>query len=154
MPTSFEDLSEEEIIEKDDHELAALRTEMAEERSEMADDRTGQAEQRTQWAENRTLLANERNFSAWLRTGMAAIGSGLAVAEFLGDERSLLARGLGVLLVLVGGGVCAIAFWRFIQINDELEAEGMSVTPRWVAALLVGGLGLAGILVMLLIILK
>lgn len=39
---------------------------------------TEAAGQRTDLAEDRTLLANERTFAGWLRTGMAAIGVGLA----------------------------------------------------------------------------
>jgi putative membrane protein len=149
--TDFRQISEEEMHEMDDHELAEVRTEMAETRSEMAEERTEQADQRTEWAQHRTLLANERNFSAWIRTGFAAIGGGLAVAEFLGDGESPIARAVGIVLIGVGVAVCGLALWRFGKISDVLEAEGLPVTPRWVAYSLVGGLVLAALLMLVLI---
>jgi putative membrane protein len=53
----------------------------------------------------RFSLANERTFLAWLRTGLALIGGGLAVAQFLSGSvvRDVLAVGL-----LGLGGVVAV----------------------------------------------
>jgi putative membrane protein len=53
----------------------------------------------------RFSLANERTFLAWLRTGLALVGGGLAVAQFLsgGVARDLLATAL-----LGLGGVVAV----------------------------------------------
>jgi putative membrane protein len=138
-------LSAEDLSGKDSSELAEERTELALERSEMA-------EQRTDWAEHRTLLANERNFSAWLRTGLSAMAGGLAVAQLLGDnEAGLIPRGIGVFLVLFGAGVCALAVWRYNQVSDLLEHEGLPVTPKWTVGLLVGALGLVVVFLLLLI---
>lgn len=147
----FNGISKEELHEMDNSELAELRTEMAEVRSQMADERTQEAEQRTEWAKHRTLLANERNFSAWIRTGFAAIGGGLAVAEFLDGGDSPIARIVGVILISVGVAVCGLALWRYSEISDVLQAEGLHVTPRWVVYLLVGGLILAALLMLILI---
>ncbi|WP_406001784.1 YidH family protein [Streptomyces sp. NBC_00829] len=55
----------------------------------------------------RFSLANERTFLAWLRTALALIGGGFAVAQFLPD----LAYGIrvGMALGLLGAGVlCAL----------------------------------------------
>lgn len=55
----------------------------------------------------RFSLANERTFLAWLRTALALIGGGFAVAQFLPD----LAWGLRVALslaLLVAGVLCAL----------------------------------------------
>ncbi|MER6629790.1 DUF202 domain-containing protein [Streptomyces sp. NPDC000987] len=55
----------------------------------------------------RFSLANERTFLAWLRTGLALIGGGFAVDQFLPD----LGRGwrVGLALALLGAGVlCAL----------------------------------------------
>jgi putative membrane protein len=113
------------------------------------------AEERTDWAQHRTLLANERNFSAWIRTGLSAMAGGLAVAELLGgEEAGLIPRLVGIILVSLGACVCLLAFWRYNQITDVLEAEGMRITPRWVAGLMVGGLLLAAALVFALIFLQ
>ena len=127
-------------------ELAEERTEKAEVRTEWAEERTEWAEERTEWAQHRTLLANERNFSAWLRTGMSAMGGGIAIAEFLGgEESSIFVRIMGIILVILGAGTCAIAYWRFNQISEVLEREGLPVTPKWAAGLLSGGLLLVAV---------
>ncbi|MFE3882016.1 YidH family protein [Streptomyces lydicus] len=55
----------------------------------------------------RFSLANERTFLAWLRTGLALIGGGFAVDQFL----PRLHQGLRVsftVVLLVGGALCAL----------------------------------------------
>ena len=54
----------------------------------------------------RFSLANERTFLAWLRTGLALVGGGLAVAQFLPGD--LLPVVLGVILLIPG--TCAALF--------------------------------------------
>jgi putative membrane protein len=133
-------------------ELAKERTEKAEERTEWAEERTEWAEERTDWAQHRTLLANERNFSAWLRTGMSAMGGGIAIAEVLGgDDSSIFVRIMGIILVILGAGTCMVAYWRFNRISDVLQREGLPVTPKWAAGLLSGGLLLVAIFLFVLI---
>ena len=136
----------------EDEAPAEKRTNMAEERTEMAETRTEWAHDRTDWAEHRTVLANERTFNAWLRMGLAAIAGGLAVAQFLGDgERIFAARVVGILLVILGGGVCAMAYWRYTQLSNVLEAEGLPVAPRWVAGAMVASILIGAVLVLILI---
>jgi putative membrane protein len=53
----------------------------------------------------RFSLANERTFLAWLRTGLALIGGGLAVAQFLSGG---LARDALALVLLALGGLVAV----------------------------------------------
>jgi putative membrane protein len=72
----------------------------------------------------RYSLANERTFLAWLRTGLALIGGGLAVAQFLppGSARVVLA----IALLLLGGAVAirAVDRWarteRAMRLGDPL----------------------------------
>jgi putative membrane protein len=131
---------------------AEQRTEWAEERTEMAEERTEQAESRTDWAKHRTVLANERTFSAWLRTGLSAMGGGVAVAELLGtDDTTIIARILGVILIALGASVILVAVWRYTNLTNFLEAEGLPVTPKWMAFSLAGGLMLGAILVLIII---
>jgi putative membrane protein len=128
-------------------------SDLANERTEMAENRTKQAGERTEWAQHRTLLANERNFSAWIRTSLAAIGVGLAVATFIDAEGvQPLTVLLGVILVLIGAGVGIMALWRYKKISGVLEEEGIQVTPKWVVFSLIGGL-LVSATIMLVIIL-
>ena len=149
---SGESQEEKAELEQQAQKPREQRIELAEKRTEMAEERSHMAEERTDWAEHRTLLANERNFSAWIRTGLSAMAGGLAVAQLLGEEETgVLARSAGVILVAMGAGVCAVAFWRYNQITEVLKEEGLPITPKWAAGLLVGGLLVIAILVLILI---
>ncbi|GGN55465.1 YidH family protein [Streptomyces kronopolitis] len=55
----------------------------------------------------RFSLANERTFLAWLRTGLALIGGGFAVDQFLPRLHPWLRLACTVVL-LVGGALCAL----------------------------------------------
>ncbi|WP_186315665.1 YidH family protein [Catellatospora sichuanensis] len=56
----------------------------------------------------RFSLANERTFLAWIRTGLAMIGGGLVVAQFLPPMAvPHMTKILGVALILLGVG-CAL----------------------------------------------
>jgi putative membrane protein len=72
----------------------------------------------------RFSLANERTFLAWLRTGLALVGGGLAVAQFLPGD--LLPTVLGVILLAIGGLVAirAVDHWaraeRAMRLGEPL----------------------------------
>ena len=72
----------------------------------------------------RFSLANERTFLAWLRTGLALIGGGLAVAQFLSG--GLIRAALALVLLALGGlvAVRAVDHWarceRAIRRGAEL----------------------------------
>ena len=128
------------------------KNDLANERTEMAENRTEQAGERTEWAQHRTLLANERNFSAWIRTSLAAIGVGLAVATFVDTEGAQpLTILLGVILVLIGAGVSVMALWRYKKISSVLEEEGIQVTPKWIVFSLIGALLVSAIIMLVII---
>ncbi|MHB0934792.1 MAG: YidH family protein [Armatimonadota bacterium] len=117
--------------------------------------RTGLARDRTEWAAHRTVLANERTFSAWLRTGLAAVGGGLAVAELLGTGATgWLARVIGILLILGGAGISLLARWRFHQLSTELKARQLHVMPAWIGNLLAFTVVFIALLVLLLLIVR
>ncbi|MFY1668945.1 YidH family protein [Plantactinospora sp. WMMB334] len=89
----------------------------------------------------RFSLANERTFLAWLRTGLALIAGGLAVAQFLPPMPvPHLREALAVSLLLLGGTVAvrAVDHWarteRAIRLGEELPASRFPA----VLALLVG----------------
>lgn len=80
--------------------------------------------------------ANERTFLAWLRTSIALIGFGFALARFGLFLRQLQAavtqqaipinplfnsENLGVSLVIVGIIVIALAAWRYNQVFWQIE---------------------------------
>src|SRR6476660_1225061 len=72
----------------------------------------------------RFSLANERTFLAWIRTGLALLGGGLAVAQFL--PASLLRTALAVALIVLGGAVAvrAVDHWsrteRAMRLDEDL----------------------------------
>ncbi|MFF8898396.1 YidH family protein [Streptomyces lydicus] len=55
----------------------------------------------------RFSLANERTFLAWLRTGLALVGGGFAVDQFLPRLHPEV-RLAFTLVLLVGGALCAL----------------------------------------------
>lgn len=80
--------------------------------------------------------ANERTFLAWLRTAIALIGFGFAIARFGLFLRQLQAavtqqptsnhhlfssENLGVSLVIVGIVAIALAAWRYNQVFWQIE---------------------------------
>jgi len=80
--------------------------------------------------------ANERTFLAWLRTSIALIGFGFALARFglfLQQLQTAVTRqavptksffsseNLGVSLVIVGIVVIALAAWRYNQVFWQIE---------------------------------
>ncbi|MER7165475.1 YidH family protein [Micromonospora sp. NPDC000207] len=89
----------------------------------------------------RFSLANERTFLAWLRTGLALIGGGLAVAQFLPPlPLRHLREVIAIVLLLLGGGVAvrAVDHWarteRAIRLDEELPTSRFPA----VLALIVG----------------
>jgi len=59
--------------------------------------------ERTDLAEDRTILANERTFAGWMRTGMAAVGIGIAFnALFQKLEPTWLPKAIATLFLMVG----------------------------------------------------
>jgi putative membrane protein len=82
-----------------------------------------------QLASERTLLAAERTFSAWIRTGLTAIGGGLAVARvlvFKSHAHELLAHAIGGLLVVWGASVFIHAILSYHHTCKRLSQEGLS----------------------------
>lgn len=104
--------------------------------------------------------ANERTFLAWLRTSIALIGFGLAIARFglflRQLQRSLTSASasptadpqfLGTSLVLLGIVTVAIAAWQYNRVYWQIE-RGNYRPNRWliwllaIAVMIVGALSL------------
>jgi putative membrane protein len=68
-------------------------------------------------------LAAERTYLAYLRTGLALLAAGVAVATALPDAGSSGLRvGLGCLLVLLGLAVTLGAYGRYVQVDRAMRA--------------------------------
>lgn len=80
--------------------------------------------------------ANERTFLAWLRTSIALIGFGFAIARFglflrqlessftgeSNDIHSLInSQNIGLMLVIAGLILIGLAVWRYNQVFREIE---------------------------------
>jgi putative membrane protein len=77
----------------------------------------------------RMSMAAERTYLAYLRTGLALLAAGVAVAGALPDAGAEpLRRGLGLGLVAIGGTVTAAARWRWITI-DRTMRRGEPMRP-------------------------
>ncbi len=70
----------------------------------------------------RMSLAAERTYLAYLRTGLALLAAGVAVIGALPDAGAqVLRRCVGVVLVVVGGTVLAVARPRWVAIDRAMR---------------------------------
>lgn len=100
--------------------------------------------------------ANERTFLAWLRTSIALIGFGFAIARFglflqqfqtanAIPESAFNSQHLGTGLVAFGIVVIILAAWRYNQVFWQIE-RGSYRPSRWAIWLLAGIVTLLGLL--------
>lgn len=72
-------------------------------------------------------LANERTFLAWIRTSIALIGIGAALAKFspiLHSERQLTVGSplaAGIAMMVFGAVITGLAAWRYHVVNLAIE---------------------------------
>jgi putative membrane protein len=70
----------------------------------------------------RMSLAAERTYLAYLRTGLALLAAGVAVVGALPDAAGLwLRRGVGLLLVIIGGALLASARQRWTAVDRAMR---------------------------------
>lgn len=106
--------------------------------------------------------ANERTFLAWLRTSIALVGFGLALARFSIFLRQLEGtmtsqqvpahnpigyENLGVLLVIIGILMIVLAAWRYNQVFWQIEKGDYQPNRLivWLIAVIVAVLGILSI---------
>lgn len=98
----------------------------------------------------RDHLANERTWLAWLRTAVAVMALGLAIAGFANraSVTSLLAGGL-----LVGVGAAGVAFGtiRYRQVNAEIEQDRFATGSHGRAAVWASSMLIVAILAALIL---
>src|SRR5215217_5450008 len=79
----------------------------------------------------RFSLANERTLLAWLRTGLALVAGGVAVATYapdLGVRWGSTAVALGLVLIGLGTAVAGYRRWRA---NEDAIAAGRALPASW-----------------------
>ncbi|GAA3457569.1 DUF202 domain-containing protein [Dactylosporangium matsuzakiense] len=81
----------------------------------------------------RFSLANERTFLAWLRTALALIGGGLAVAQFLPEHRLRIVIAVALLALGALVAIRAVDHWAR---SEKAMRTGAALPPsRFPAAL-------------------
>jgi putative membrane protein len=84
----------------------------------------------------RFTLANERTFLAWIRTSLALIAGGVAIAQLLPPFPAAWGRPALATLLVVAGAVLAVAsVRRWQRVQDAMRADDAMPTTRLPAAL-------------------
>ncbi|WP_432144868.1 YidH family protein [Streptomyces sp. bgisy084] len=100
----------------------------------------------------RFSLANERTFLAWLRTGLALVGGGFAVDQFLPRLHETLRLTFTVVL-LVGGALCALrAVNHWVRCERAMRRGEDLPVSRFPSALALG-VGLLAVAMVVLVLL-
>ena len=98
-------------------------------------------------AVDQTVLANERTWLSWLRTGLALLAGGLAVARFmktaLPDVTALLVSSL---LVVLSIAVFLLAAWRYGSIHLRMAQLDIDAMPARTAYAISGFLALCALI--------
>jgi putative membrane protein len=96
----------------------------------------------------RFTLANERTFLSWIRTSLALIAGGVALAQLGGSIRPPgLRLALSVVPILAGAVFSALSFWHWRSCQRALREDDPLPPPRFAigltALVVVAGLILA-----------
>ena len=84
-----------------------------------------------------TVLANERTFQSWIRTGLAALASGLGVAKFFSESMPLwMLLTIATVLIALSIGAFLLASWRYNNLHFRMQELDVDATPRWVVRLI------------------
>lgn len=90
----------------------------------------------------RFSLANERTFLAWIRSALALVALGIAVATFVSTTGT---RGLSVVLacgLIVLGGLLSFAAWfRWVQVERAMRLD-RGIPPTTLGIVVAVGVGI------------
>lgn len=79
---------------------------------------------------DRTVLANERTYAAWIRTGLAALITGLGIARFMLEAMPLWSvRVISALFILFSAAAFMIAAWRYENLHVGVAHLDVKTIP-------------------------
>lgn len=100
----------------------------------------------------RFSLANERTFLAWVRTGLALVAGGLAIAQFLPELRlPHLRETLAVVLLVLGAAVALRGLNHWVRCERAMRL-GQDLPQSRFPALLAAAVALGAVLLMVVVI--
>lgn len=95
----------------------------------------------------RFSLANERTFLAWLRTALALVGGGFAVAQFLPDLHRSVRAAVAVVLLVGGALVAARAVNHWVRVELAMRRGEDLPSTRFPAFLAAGVILVSAVMV-------
>ncbi len=101
----------------------------------------------------RFSLANERTFLAWIRTALALVGGGIAVAQFLPPLQVAHVREALAVMLLALGTACALrAFNHWLRCELAMRRKGDLPTTRFPVTMAITiGLGAGALIAIVLV---
>ena len=84
-----------------------------------------------------TVLANERTFQSWIRTGLAALASGLGIAKFFSESMPLwMLLTIASVMIALSIGAFMLASWRYNNLHFKMKDLDVDATPAWVVRII------------------
>jgi len=90
-------------------------------------------------AQERNRLSHLRTFLSWIRTGLAIVGGGFALARFIAFENPtnrLIGQRVGELLILLGMMVFALSLLDYKSTYQKMERGSTYGGSLWSVALI------------------
>lgn len=108
---------------------------------------------RPRFPDYRFTLANERTYLAYVRTALALVAAGLAVAQFIRQPQlKALSLGLSVVLTVLGLVVAVLGFTRWRTTEDAMHRDE-PLPPLRIPVLVSAGLVVAGLAALVIVVL-
>lgn len=99
----------------------------------------------------RFTLANERTLLAWLRTGLALVAGGVAVATYAPDLGARWGAAAVALGLVLAGLFTAVAGYRRWGANETAIAAGRPLPANWLLPVLASALAAIVVVVAVLV---
>lgn len=108
---------------------------------------------RPRFPDYRFTLANERTYLAYVRTALALVAAGLAVAQFIRQPQiKALSLGLSVVLTVLGLAVAVLGFARWRAAEGAVHRDE-PLPPLRIPVLVSVGLVVAGLAALVIVVL-